>query len=1270
MEHAGAPDRPRAVVDGVASRAVAGVLSTAGAVTNVVGAGLSSVVRGAGGVAGVVVGEASHLAGRALSEVTHLGGIAVTEVSRAAHLAKERVERAGAVAKRRVERDLARARQRVDAVAHAAFDPVKAFADAEAARAMAILRARFGGHDDSLSAEKVRARMVARYRTLFLELTADGRPVPINAIEDAFGAAGLVVARTEVGRLAYEADVDGDGALDFDEFTCVLNKLSSYTTARKDALRGEIAGSFFYGTEGAKLSLREVVWNTIQNPSFSRAARLTNIVSVIAVLAAVGSFVLSTESGIGKAEDFAHIEVACVVVFSIEYALKLLSAQPNLRTFVFSLDHLLDVLTIVPFYADVVAETSSRARGDPTIRILRIFRVLRMVKVLKYVPYVSLMSRSVFASAAPIGMAIFILVIGMTLLAFGVYYTERGTWSPDRDLYVDAVGEPSAYQSIAESMYWAVITLTTVGYGDLTPKSTWGRVVGGITAIAGTIIVAFPVSIYTESFGKEYAEHEKTKALQAEMNDSLGYASALAAVQAAKATKTPITPPVAAVAAAAVGGDLVSRLLAAREAQMNGPQLARFPPTATLSNALSQAVPRNLVMLRSTRRARCLDFLRSEGLSVSCSAAKKAPTNVGTRASAVDCADAGEDALTFHRVWTFPRACGDSESHKAWDVDSDKSLLHWRDSPDGADVDAAARHRIDEQARRILVEAASGGGGRYAAERLRALAAEAAATPVPLVDIIGIDLHDQSDGGSADDGHGEAHGDDHTSVPMSPSTSITHAPFQSPSTRAHRGASSQQELTPLLRGVTIAGEQLASIPELGLDDALGADAASMPASPLPSSPPSTSLGATFSVPLGEPTRDDFGFHSPRLHPSSFAHLDLTKDDVLLNAILTHISDKRAHVWSAVRLLESRFRDDLSIEISRRWQAWMGMPESYAFNISENFVFRRPDLERGLSFKRSEIGTGVMRTAESLAAAAAATANAAAAVAATTSQHSGQPTVASESSNGAFEFPESRGGGSSSQQRSDNLLSGLRDLVTAPSVGAVHAVFDIARERAKLTFDTAKERAIETARAAKDRVREGAERVRAGIAGGMDEMRVRLHDEFLHVLEPLDANVDTDDYTEHLHRQAEHLGLGVKKAPADGAANRARSESARDTASGRDSGGSEVLDSASARRKAPALVQTTFGVSAMLTVPPIRSSVAAGSATVARHGISDALHQYYRNSQKSISTDDGGTVDVVSDFAVSSQLMPATPGKRVTFGTAGGFSSPAAKTAGAQLGEKN
>lgn len=197
-------------------------------------------------------------------------------------------------------RDVAAATRASVAATERALEATRAFAAAEARLVAARLRERLGGLDDSESLEKRRARQVARYERLFSALSVTGRGgVPINDLEDAFGLAGLLVARTEVGRLSYEADEDGNGALDFAEFTVVLDKLSAYQTKTASALGSKLQGSFFYGTEGASMTLQQIIWRSLEDPAFSVAARIANIIIIAAILVATGAFILSTNAELG-----------------------------------------------------------------------------------------------------------------------------------------------------------------------------------------------------------------------------------------------------------------------------------------------------------------------------------------------------------------------------------------------------------------------------------------------------------------------------------------------------------------------------------------------------------------------------------------------------------------------------------------------------------------------------------------------------------------------------------------------------------------------------------------------------------------------------------------------------------------------------------------------------------------------------------------------------------------------------------------------------------
>lgn len=795
------------------------------------------------------------------------------------------------------------------------LDPLKHLTEHEIKKAEQLLRQRFGGFDDSLSAEQERRRKLSKYRQVFdaLDSRAKGT-VPINDLEDLFGAAELFEARTEVGALSYDADKDGNGSLDFSEFCEVLDKLADYHKQTYGRI-GHLRGSFFFGTEGAALTMKQNAWRTIDDPTFSNFSRVVGFFLVFHVILAVSIFVMQS---IPEIENFHHrlfnnLEFWCLTVFTGEFALRLLTCASK-KKLIFSVANTVDVLTILPYYAEAVYDQYGKGQTGGALGVIRIFRIFRLYKVFKYVPYVSLMTTSAAASAAPICMAVFVLLIGMTLLAFAAYFTERGTWSTSAGMYVQSDGTTaSPFQSIAEASYWAVITLSTVGYGDLVPASGAGKFVGALTALAGTVIVAFPVSIYTEEFSKEYNNKVKTEALQAELSQD----------------------------------DLCDRLLTAHKKLLLVAALPHFPATSSLSDALSRCVPRNLTMMR---RARQMKVQEAAGV-VSADAAAGSLTVAleggggrrGGLASARAAASAtpkpstdvhgpANDPRVFHVVWS--RLVADQMQMKDSAADS-----HWNVG------DHCAEYTV-------VVDAQYGDS--------RPLLAPSSSTST-------IDLHDDS-------------------VPIQ--VRLQAAWYER---LKHRISAAQADLA--IKSTAGAGEAGTALHSPGVRGrraslshgrsrrkSLVGDAFSIASSMRAiSSPPvhldgggngaealnSGRIIASLAAPARQAAKILSMYQAPvtavadgRLTARSFESYDLTNDQQIEDAILCLLSDKRKQLWAQARVLESRFRDDLNIEVARRWQSWMAMPREYSRDVTEPFVFRKRDLRRGLGFKRSDLSVGV------------------------------------------------------------------------------------------------------------------------------------------------------------------------------------------------------------------------------------------------------------------------------------------------------------------------
>ena len=183
-------------------------------------------------------------------------------------------------------------------------------------------------------------------------------------------------------------------------------------------------------------------------------------------------------------------EVIIVMVFTAEYLLRLYVADRKLG-YVLSFYGLIDLIAIVPFYI----------MSSIDLRSLRIFRLLRLFQLMKLLRFSKAMRR--FARAFVIAkeeIVVFsvITVMLLYLSAVGIYYFENEA-------------QPEAFKSIVHSLWWAVTTLTTVGYGDVYPITAGGKIFTFIILMIGLGIVAIPAGLLASSLSKARTEEQEEK---------------------------------------------------------------------------------------------------------------------------------------------------------------------------------------------------------------------------------------------------------------------------------------------------------------------------------------------------------------------------------------------------------------------------------------------------------------------------------------------------------------------------------------------------------------------------------------------------------------------------------------------------------------------------------------------------------------------------------------------------------------------------------------
>ncbi|HKZ65050.1 MAG TPA: ion transporter [Chitinophagaceae bacterium] len=236
----------------------------------------------------------------------------------------------------------------------------------------------------------------------------------------------------------------------------------------------------------------------------TRWDKILNAFIIVLIILNVTAVMLETVPSIHDphAEFFRIFDLISVIIFTIEYVLRVWSSNHDARykhsiygrlRYMMSIDGLIDLLAILPFYVHIFVGFD--------LRVIRIFRLLRFLRLFRLTAYMrsAQMVKNVFKKRANELKLCLVLILFFIMVASCLLY------------FAEHHAQPNLFSSIPATFWWAVVTATSVGYGDMVPITVLGKTLSGIISLGGLAVFALPAGIITAGFLEEMRKIKKPK---------------------------------------------------------------------------------------------------------------------------------------------------------------------------------------------------------------------------------------------------------------------------------------------------------------------------------------------------------------------------------------------------------------------------------------------------------------------------------------------------------------------------------------------------------------------------------------------------------------------------------------------------------------------------------------------------------------------------------------------------------------------------------------
>ncbi|CAM4673875.1 unnamed protein product [Lepidochelys olivacea] len=276
-------------------------------------------------------------------------------------------------------------------------------------------------------------------------------------------------------------------------------------------------------------TVRQRLWRAFENPHTSTVALVFYYVTGFFIAVSVIANVVETipcQPPPGRKRQqpcgdrfplaFSCMDTACVLIFTGEYLLRLFAA-PSRCQFLRSVMSIIDVVAILPYYIGLVMPENEDVSG--AFVTLRVFRVFRIFKFSRHSQGLRILGYTLKSCASELGFLLFSLTMAIIIFATVMFYAEKGTRSTN-------------FTSIPAAFWYTIVTMTTLGYGDMVPSTIAGKIFGSICSLSGVLVIALPVPVIVSNFSRIYHQNQRADKRRAQQKVRL------ARIRLAKSTTT------------------------------------------------------------------------------------------------------------------------------------------------------------------------------------------------------------------------------------------------------------------------------------------------------------------------------------------------------------------------------------------------------------------------------------------------------------------------------------------------------------------------------------------------------------------------------------------------------------------------------------------------------------------------------------------------------------------------------------------------------------